>query len=112
MVVASTTYRSQAYAPGGANARMYFSTGFWRALGEGQNLWHAFLAGRTEVESGGVGQCGDYAFRFLCQRPWLDDMGDAWFDGEDGQVAQGRGLSASFGGGISPDIERAVVSEV
>jgi len=112
VVVASTTYSSQAYAPGGSNARMYFSAGFWRALGEGQTLWHAFLAGRSEVESGGVGQCGDYAFDFFCQRPWLDDTGDAWFDGADGQLAQTRGLAASFGGGVAPYIDWVQVGEV
>jgi hypothetical protein len=112
VVVASTTYSSQAYAPGGTNALMYFSAGFWRALGEGQSVWHAFLEGRTHVESGGVGQCGDYAFDFFCQRPWLDDTGDAWFDGADGQLAQTRGLAASFGGGAAPYIDWAQAGEV
>jgi hypothetical protein len=109
VVVASTVYSSQAY---GANPWMYFSAGFWRALGEGQSVWHAFLAGRSEVESGGVGQCGDYAFDFFCQRPWLDDTGDAWFDGADGQLAQTRGLAASFGGGAAPYIDWAQAGEV
>jgi hypothetical protein len=112
VVVASTPYSSQAYAPGGSNSLMYFSAGFWRALGEGQSVWHAFLEGQKEVIINGVGRCGDYAFDFFCQRPWLDDTGDAWFDGADGQLAQSRGLAASFGGGAAPYIDWAQAGEV
>jgi hypothetical protein len=112
VVVASTTYSSQAYAPRGADSLMYFSEGFWRAVGGGKNLWHAYLEGRSQVESGGVGNCGDYDFVFFCQRPWLDDTGDAWFDSDDGQVAQSRGLAASFGSGVAPYIDWAEVGGV
>ena len=82
------------------------------ALAEGQNVWYAYLAGRAQVESGKVGSCGDYDFNFLCQRPWLDDTGDAWFDTSDGLEAQMRGLRASFGGGIAPYIDWLTVGEI
>jgi hypothetical protein len=114
VVVASTSSHWWAYAPrivpGQPTPVMYFSGGLWRALGEGQDLWHAFLVGRAEVDAGGVGGCGDYDYR--CQRPWLDDTGDAWFDGEDGQLAQVRGLAASFDGGIAPYAEYVTSSEI
>jgi hypothetical protein len=113
MVVASTTSRWWAYSPrpvpGQPVPLMYFSDGFWRALGQGQSMWDAFLAGRATVEASGQ-RCGDYDY--VCQRPWLDDTGDAWFDASDGLVAQTRGLAASFGGGIAPYIDWLTVGEV
>jgi hypothetical protein len=113
VVVTSTTYRWFAYAPrivpGQPVPLMYFSDGFWRALGDSQDVWNAFLAGRASVEAGGQ-LCGDYDY--TCQRPWLDDDGDAWFDSADGQVARGRGLAAAFGGGVAPYIDWVEVSEV
>ena len=114
VVIASTTSRWWAYAPpivgGQPTPVMYFSGGFWRALGEGQTLWHAFLAGRSEVESAAIGRCGDYAY--TCQRPWLDDTGDAWFDARDGLVAQQRGLAVAFAGEVAPYIDWAEAGEI
>ena len=114
VVVASTTSRWWAYAPPIVGGRptpvMYFSGGFWRALGEGQTLWHAFLTGREEVEGVPIGKCGDYAY--TCQRPWLDDTGDAWFDTSDGLIAQSRGLATAFAGEIAPYIDWVEVGEI
>ena len=112
VVVASTVYSSRAYAPSGPNTFLYFSNGFWWTLGQGQSVWDAFLAGRTQVESSPIGRCGDYDFNSWCQRPWLDDTGDAWFDASDGLIAQTRGLHASFSGGIAPYIDWLTVDEV
>lgn len=113
VVVASTTSHWWAYAPpivtGQPVPLMYFSDGFWHALAQGQNVWGAFLEGREAVEGGGQ-RCGDYAY--TCQRPWLDDTGDAWFDTNDGLLAQSRGLQANFGGGVVPYIDWVQVGEV
>jgi hypothetical protein len=113
VVVGSTTSRWFAYAPyivpGQPVPLMYFSDGFWHALDHGHDVWSAFLAGRATVEAAGQ-LCGDYDY--VCQRPWLDDTGDAWFDAADGQMAQGRGLAASFGGAIAPYIDWLEVSDV
>ena len=113
IIVSSTSSRWFAYAPpivtGQPIPLMYFSDGFWNAIGEGQSIWSAFLAGRKTVEAGGQ-RCGDYDYS--CQRPWLDDTGDAWFDGTDGLVAQTQGLSASFGGSGAPYIDWLTVDDV
>ena len=113
IIVSSTSSRWFAYAPpivtGQPVPIMYFSDGFWNAIGEGQSIWSAFLAGRKTVEAGGQ-RCGDYDYS--CQRPWLDDTGDAWFDGTDGLVAQTQGLSASFGGSGAPYIDWLTVGDV
>ena len=113
IIVSSTSSRWFAYAPSIVTGQpvplMYFSDGFWNAIGQGQSIWSAFLAGRRTVEAGGQ-RCGDYDYS--CQRPWLDDTGDAWFDETDGLVAQTRGLNASFGGGSAPYIDWLTVDEV
>jgi hypothetical protein len=113
VVIVITTSCWWAYAlhilPGQPIPLMYFSDGFWKAIGQGQSIWSAFLTGRATVESAGE-LCGDYAY--TCQRPWLDDTGDAWFDAADGLVAQTRGLGASFGGGIAPYIDWLTVSAI
>jgi hypothetical protein len=113
IVVGSTSSRWWAYAPpivsGQPTPLMYFSDGFWHALDQGHDIWSAFLAGRATVEAAGQ-LCGDYDY--VCQRPWLDDTGDAWFDTSDGQVAQGRGLAASFGSAIAPYIDWVEASDV
>ena len=106
LVIASTSSRWWAYGPpmtpGQAPPPLYFSSGFWPALGSGSDAWIAFLAGRARVEAD-LGRCGDYDYS--CQRPWLDDTGDAWFDAADGLIAQGRGLAAAMAGGVAPYID-------
>ena len=78
----------------------YFSDAFFTALGDNADLWTAYEAGRTAARAA----WGE-------QTPWLDDNGDAVADGEDGQVAQGRGLG-SFGGGSIPVVDWVAVGEV
>jgi hypothetical protein len=113
VVVASTTYRWFAYAPrivpDQPTPLLYFSDGFWHALGDSQDIWNAFLAGRASVEAGGQ-LCGDYDY--TCQRPWLDDNGDSWFDRADGQVARGRGLAVALGDTVVPYVDWVEVGEI
>jgi len=94
VVISSTANGLNAYPSGQGG---YFSDMFWTMIGQSKDIKTSFQYASQAVQEAGVTQV-----------PWMDDNGDKVANDQDGLLASGRGLGASFAG--SPPVIDWVVT--